>query len=90
MGKYTCLLLSDKPTSDLLTSEICFLICILYMFLTNKGDISCIYLVAAIRKIKVKQRRYGLGLNGVQHIPQKNAGKPSCRYIYTENVNFDT
>lgn len=38
-----------------MTSDICFLILIImwYMSLTNKSDISCINLAAAIRKIKV-------------------------------------
>lgn len=64
LGKYVCLLPSDKPTSYLLTSYICFLILISmsYKFLTKKFNISCSYIVATIRGVKVKQRFYDLGL----------------------------
>lgn len=55
----------------------------LYKFLTNECDTSCVYLVAAIRKIKAKQRFYGHGLNRVQWT-QKKSGKPPREYIFTE------
>lgn len=65
-----CTLKSDEVISDMLTSDICFaiLIFMFYVLLTNEPGISYAYLVAAIRKIRTKQRFYVLGFNGVQHV----------------------
>lgn len=64
-----------------MTSDIYFpsLIFMLYtMFLTNELDSSCVYFAAAIRKIKVKQRFYDRGLNGVSIYCQR---KPVNFYV---------
>lgn len=69
---------SDKATPNLTSSAIVssFLFLCCTMFLTNKCNIACIYLVTAIIKIEVKQRFYGSGLNRVQHIPLKKKTVP--------------
>lgn len=71
------LLQSENVTSDGMASYICFLISIFvfHRFLTKKFGISSIYTIAAIIKIHVKQRLYGLELNEVKCIPRKKYGK---------------
>lgn len=65
---------SDKAARDLVASDIRLVILIftLYMFRANKWDISRIYLVTALRKVKVKRKFYGLRLSGVQNIVLEN------------------
>lgn len=54
------------------------------MLPTNKHNISCTNIVSAVRKIQVKQRFSGFGLNVVQHIPSEKAGKLSRGYTTGE------
>lgn len=73
LEKYICVYCTSNATSDLVTSAICdvrwcdehghLFSHFMFLFLENKHDISYIYIVAAIGKMKAQQRFYGIGLN---------------------------
>lgn len=68
-------------------ASLLILISMLYMFLENKWDISCVHFVAAIKKRLGKHKFYGLGLNRVQHTQLEKTGKLSREYAFTEMKN---